>query len=658
MQIVRTENYRDTLRPQPWHQKLEETKALFESRYHQDITSKEGFDAVMAVEGWRDQYNDSVASLVTGDNGMSELVKKIGRHSMEDVRNPFVISSEATDSLANNANYSALAKLNSWIIVGYTARSKCLELYRTVSTDDPTLSFKYNISYIKKGTDPEEYIRPNADRDGDLGPLYDLPVIAPAITQVGEDGFDHLEVKSGINYNGKNDVWIKIVPGIMGNLFKDNAGEFDPTKYTLEKNPTIVGVFYHIEGADEEDGHIKTYSERKENTGEQQKKNFYAPISIPYTIDEGAVQKSVDAVILGVIDLDNGDYQFSAIGPITHIQLDVRVTNVGNELGTIRAGNRQVIESFSVDNHPYGTVPVVPEMSDDFNAGGSGVSATAFFVDQVTSGLASMRDMVMERDLDISYEKGPKNHNLYPKLGGFRGNISFPLAARLPGGSDPFSWMTIGLKNTIIQHFSLADMLCYFEETIDRQWYILGSEYDINRVPNFTYSDWDGKEAGGQAEKYGFNLDTGASFMDSKQRTVRIIGSSYKRHYQDKQGRRLPMRAVLKSTSLEQPTTVYVPYSFRVYAGIMTETSKRTGLIIAARDCIRSLSCVQSRITLVNNDDNLYSAICSWDSGNNQGTTGPGSSMDNPIFTKAVAGGAKQDVNIASVDAGVKFPNV
>jgi hypothetical protein len=90
----------------------------------------------------------------------------------------------------------------------------------------------------------------------------------------------------------------------------------------------------------------------------------------------------------------------------------------------------------------------------------------------------------------------------------------------------------------------------------------------------------------------------------------------------------------------------------------MTETSKRTGLIIAARDCIKTLSCVQSRISLVGNTDDLYSAICSWDSGNTQGSSaGPGSSEGNPMFTKAVTGGAKQDVNIASVDPAARFPN-
>jgi hypothetical protein len=625
MEIVRTENYKTNYKPQPWHEKLEEVKTLFENRYHQDITTESGFNAVMATEGWRDIYNSQVASLANGDDYVSGLIKNISSHTMNDVRNPLAVSSEATDSLANNANYSALAKLNSWIIVGYTARSKCLELYHPFNSDQPTISFRYNISFLKNGNDPEEYIRPNADRDGDLGPLYDLPIIAPDAAQIGEAGFGHLQKKPGISYNGVNDVWIKVAGGVKGNIFADNAGKFDPTKYTLEKNPVIVGVFYDLGGVDSdidvETGAIRTYAERGENDGEQQKKHFYSNITIPYTTDSESVSKSVEATIMGVIDLDNGDYQFSTIGPITHIQLDVRATNVGNELGTVRAGNRTVVETFSVDNHPYGTIPIVAEVSDDFNAAGAGVSATAYFTDQVTSGMANMRDMHMERDIDTAYEKGPKNHKLYAKLGGFKGNISFPLHARLAGGDDPYSWMTAGIKNTIIQHLTMADMLCYFEDNIERQWYILGSEYDINRFPNFVYRDnWDGKE-GAQGTKYGFNLNDAGGFIDNYNRGIRIIASNYARHFQNKKtGERVPMRLVLKSMDLNQPTSVYLPYSFRVYSGIMPETPKRTGLIVAARDCIRTLACVQSRLTLVGNNDNLYSAICSWNNGSGSGT--------------------------------------
>jgi hypothetical protein len=82
-----------------------------------------------------------------------------------------------------------------------------------------------------------------------------------------------------------------------------------------------------------------------------------------------------------------------------------------------------------------------------------------------------------------------------------------------------------------------------------------------------------------------------------------------------------------------------------VYAGIMTEYSKRTGLIIAARDCIRTLSCVQSRLTLIGNTDDLYGAICKYDDGSNSVvpvSPSPGSSAENPLYTSDVTPPAQE----------------
>ena len=614
MKIVKEESYKRELTPQPWHAKLEEASAFFANRNHMDITSEEGFKSVMATDNCRKAYTDYVASLVTDDAEQRDMISRLSLHSMEDARNPLAASREATDSLANNANYSSLAKLNSWVIVGYTARSKCLELFHTFSSDDPTVSFKYNVSYLMQGNGTKKYIRPNADRDGELATLYDLPVILPDAGQIGK--IDHLDNITGQNTNG-SEIWLSLTGGLRGNVFDDNGGKYDRTKFTLEKNPRITGIRYDLTKAGIADaatpvGTLSVYADRKTSTGEQQKKTFYNPIEIPYTTTGGA-NASCQVTILGAFDLDSGDYDFNATGgAITHIQLEAKLTNVANELGSVRSGNYQIVEDFSVDNHPYGTVPVVPEMSDDFNAGGQGVSAVAFFTDQVVSGLANARDQVMERELDNSYARDVKNHPLYAKVGGFKGSISFPLAARLPGGSDPMSWMAAGLKNTIIHHFSSAEMNTYFEDNTVRQWYILGSELDVDRIPDISYSSWDGSTGvGGGAEKYGFQLDGRAGFMDSMNRKVRVIGSHYKRHYQDLKGNRIPMRAVCKSLSLEQPTNLYLPYSFRVYSGISPEYSKRTGLIISARDCIKSMALVQSRITLVGNSDNLYGAICS-----------------------------------------------
>lgn len=612
MKIVHEENYAKTLSSASWHDKLQEASVTFNNLAHADITSQEGFSAVMSSEAMRDNYIDMVTSLVSNDETTRNNLKSVARHTMDDVRSGYR-SNEAADAMANNANYNALAKLNSWVIVGYTARSKALEMFHTFSSDDPTISFKYTLDYLVNGSDTTQYYRPQAERDGDLAFMYDLPQLLPSDNDTFLTDNTHLEKDdTADSTNGGSKVWIKVAGGVSGNLFADANNAYDRTKFTLEKNPMISGIKYSIaNSADEANpftGSMAVYFDRHDATGEQQIKHFFDHIDIPY--DDGS--KTASGEIYGQIDLDSGDYSFSSVGAITAIQLDVRLTNVANELGTIRAGSKQIVESFSVDNHPYATVPVCPEVSDDFNIAGEGVSAVAYWTDKVSSGLANMRDVVFERTLDNAYNKPINQFKLFPKLGGWKGSFDFPVTARLPGGGDPLSWLKTGVKFSIVNHLLNAERTTYFEDDTPRQWYILGHETDTNLIPDVTYNNWDGSEGGvgGSTEKYGFGINGRAGFVDSEGRRIRVIGSNYNRHYINKKtGKRVPMRAVLKSLSLEQPTTVYCAYSYRVYSGISPEYGNRTGLIVSARDCIRVLSGVQSRITFSDNSDNLYSDI-------------------------------------------------
>ena len=180
MKVIHAQKYEKTLAAAGWHDKLEETMVLFNNRNHADITSEEGIKAIMASEANREQYNDMVASLVTNDEQTRDLVKDVARHTMNDLRNHVPVrSGEAADALANNANYNSLAKLNSWVIVGYTARSKAMEMFHTFTSDDPTVEFEYTLNYTVKGNDTKQYYRPMADRDGDLAFMYDLPQLLP-----------------------------------------------------------------------------------------------------------------------------------------------------------------------------------------------------------------------------------------------------------------------------------------------------------------------------------------------------------------------------------------------------------------------------------------------------------------------------------------------
>lgn len=609
MKIIHSKQYEKTLTPAGWHDKLDEAMVTFNSRNHADITSEDGFKAIMSNESSREQYNDLVSSLVENDEQTRQLVKDVARHTMKDVRDNFR-SHEAADALANNANYNSLAKLNSWVIVGYTARSKAMEMFHTFTSDDPTVEFEYTLNYTVKGNDTKQYYRPMADRDGDLAFMYDLPQLLPLDNDTflnkmpNLEKFDELE-----STNGGSKVWIKVTGGVTGNLFTDANNGYDRTKFTLEKNPMISGIIYSIPNPEDEDapftGMVPVYFDRYDGFGEQQIKHFHNAVDIPY--NNGAA--SAHAEIYGQIDLDSGDYSFSPVGAITHIQLDTRLTNVANELGSIRSGSKKIVESFAVDNHPYATVPVAPEVSDDFNIAGEGVSAVAYWTDKSTSALANMRDCVFEEKLDKAYNKPIEQFKLYPMLGGWKNAFDFPVTARLAGGNDPLSWMKTGVKFSIINHLLGSERTTYFEDDTQRQWYLLGYEQDTNLIPDVTYTNWDGSEGGvgGKSEKYGFGINGRAGFVDSEDRHVRVIGSTYNRHYINKKtGKRVPMRGVLKSLSLEQPTTVYLPYSFRVYSGISPEYGNRTGIIISCRDSINILSGVQTRITFSDNDDNWY----------------------------------------------------
>lgn len=603
-----------SLTPQPFHDKLNSIKTVMQQRYHFNPMQEAGFNAVMSSESMVEQVGQSIAELIPDELGR-ETYLSIYENTMREITNPFAAySSEGADAMAPNSNYNQFARLNPWTILGYIARSKALEMFHTINHDQPTITYEYNISYVVKGTDQTRYVIPNAARDGTLQDLFTLPKLTVDLDLVGESGFEHL-ASLPTGESGAAEGWIS-VPS-KGNILTDAGGMYDPAKYAIERNVSISKVYWKVRNtANTGDitGVVDVYADRYLMTGEVSNRMFHYPITVTY--DDAGVAKQFSATIMGVLNLDTGEYELGATSTaITHIQFDAKVTNLANELGTVRAGNTKIVETFDVNNRVYGTVPISPEMSDDFNAGGEGVSFVAFMVDKVTEAFANVRDLDMESSLDNSFTRGPENHKLYPKLGGSKQSISFPLAARGAGGGDPFSWQTIGLKNTINHVLTAAETDTYFEDNIPRQWYILGHEIDTQRIPDVQYTNYAGDteagEAGspGGAFKYGFALDSSTGYVDNFGRRVKVIGSKYRRHYQK------PMRAVLKSATIEQPTTIYFPYSFRVFSGISPEYRNRPALSVSARDYIGSLTCVQARITLTGNTAELYKNMSDYSTG-------------------------------------------
>ena len=597
------------LSPQPFHNSLESIQTLFKGKRIGDPLSGPGFDAVLSSEAYQDLYVKEVGKNVS-EEGMKSVYESLVNNTLRDVKNPFAPGSvdmgrEGMDAMAPSSNYNQFARLNPFTILGYLARSKVIDLYNTIHHDQPTITYEYNLEYVVRGDDPTKLPLPFAIRDGSLTGLLDLP---KAIPQVSVDAPWVEALPTGPAAANEN--WIKI--GSSGNLLTESG--FPVMKHSIERNVAISKIYYSIPtiaAGGPKTGVLEVYLDRGFMEGDIAKRVFNETFQIPYV--DGTTNKVANATLIGVIHLDSGEYSIGQAGNfITHFMFAASVTNLANEMGTVRAGNHKIVETFDVNNRVTGTVPITPAMADDFNAAGEGVTWTAYMIDKLTEVYAGLRDLDLERELDRSFAKPKEKFRLYPKLGGYTADAPFILTARGSGGGDPFSWQRDGLRDMIRHILTKADVSTNFDAGTPRSWVLYGAEADIQRIPEITYTNYGGEVDDGAAPgnyRYGFSVDTAAGFADNFGRRVKVIGSRDSRRY----GK--PIVGVLKSMSMEQPTTVYFPYSFRVFSGISPEYRNVPALCIFQRDFIGTLTQSQIRITLQGNDVDLYQKAAAFSAG-------------------------------------------
>ena len=587
-----------SLAPQPYHKTLESIQTLFKSKRIGDPLTGNGWDIVVSNESYLGTYKKEIAKLAKDDEALLQTFESMFDNTLQDVANPFSpgnFSAEGMDAMAPNANYNQFARLNPFTILGYIARSKVIDMFFTVNSDRPTMTYEYNVEYIVKGTDPTKYNLPHAIRDGSLTGLLDLPLAIPEVSP------DHPWIESlPTGPLAKPETWIKI--GSSGNLLIE-SGIASPMKYSIERNVSIARIRYSIPTSGPAVvGILNAYLERGFMEGDVAKRMFNDTFQVKYT--DGATEKVANLTIIGVMNLDTSEYSVGQAGTfITHFQFDAKITNLANEQDTVRGGSRKIIQTFDVNNKVTGTVPISQVMADDFNTAGEGITWTAYMIDKMTEAYAGLRDLELERELDVAAAKPVDKFPLFPKLGGFYKDAPFVLTARGAGGGDPFSWVRDGLKDMIRHVLTKADVETNFESSTPRHWILYGSESDIQRLPEISYTNYAGEGDDGAAPgnyRFGFSVDTAAGFSDNFGRRVKVIGS------RDKRRANKPIVAQLKSMSMEQPTTVYFPYSFRVFSGISPEYRNLPALCIFQRDFIGTLSLAQARIELSGNDTDLY----------------------------------------------------
>lgn len=591
------------LAPQPYHRTLESIQTLFKSKRIGDPLSGSGWDAIISEESYYEMFKDEVShSLFGNDERMKTAYESVLDNTTRDTLNPFApgtFAAEGSDALAVNANYNQFSRLNPYTIAGYVARSKVMDLFNIITHDRQTLTYEYNLDYIVKGSDPTKYTLPAAIRDGSMNGLLDLPKATPQLSP------DHPHIEALPTGPGAtNENWIKI--GSSGNLLVE-SGITNPHKYAIERNVSISKIYYKIPltAGGFATGVIDAYTNRGFMEGDIANRMFNDTYNVTY--DDGGTQKTVALRVIGVINLDTSEYSIAQAGAgyITHFQFDAKITNLANEMDTIRGGVYKFVQTFDVNNKVTGTIPISQLMTDDFNAAGEGVTWTAYMVDRITEAYSGLRDLQLEEELDKAFVKPIDRYPLYMKLGGFKSDAPFVLTYRGAGGGDPFSWIRDGLRDMIRHVLTQADVDLHLESSTPRQWVMYGAERDIQRLPDISYTNYDGEtgDDAGANYRYGFAVDTSAGFITNLGQRLKVIGSKDKRRLNK------PMVAQLKTMTLDQPTTIYFPYSFRVFSGLSPEYRMIPAICIYQRDYIGTMTLAQARITLEGNSPDLYQKI-------------------------------------------------
>lgn len=626
------------LQYQPFHDVLRNFETLAHSKNIQRPFSERGFEDVLAYDNLRDTLVNGFSSMFKGSESLMQTYKSCVKHTFEEHANPFsqyfdahgnevAYGTEGYGAAAITGNYNTWTRLSPVLTAGYLARSRALEFFQVINDDKPTFWREYTVTYVQKGLGGTRLTFPKAIRSGKVAGMLDLPLCDPVPSDVNTDNKNVVKKNSE---GGKELHMIKA--GSTGNLmdqsqFPDGT-PVDKTKHALERQCSIDYVAIKVNGTEKV---VHTRIERDIKTGKTSERIFDRVIKVPYTVDEGeepsktTVTKYATVRVHAIIDLDTGNYQVMTDGTDTlvAIHFNVRVTNVANEMETYMNGQDHYILSFDVENKIYGSIPIIPEMQADYNAGGENVSWVANMSDQMTETYAGIRDNDLENFLDDEYDYRADDFELAFKLGGYKYNGAYSVIPRHPGGSDDILGpQRMAMKQYLTRIFMRAEKYTNFDRGIERQWIIMGNDNDVEILPDISWQSTPATFTGGEGAenfRYGFSLDDAYGYCDSFGRKTRVIGSKDERW----EGR--PLWAVQKSLTLAAPTTIYFPYMFRVFSGIGPEFRNRPAMLFASRDAKRISTMVQARINIEGNDLNLWPNAAAFAAGQ--------SAKFNPLYT-------------------------
>lgn len=609
-----------SLKPQPFHDTIRKFDTLCRSKGIQQPYTQQGFESVLQINTLRDELVKGFSAGFRGEESYQKAYESCVNHTFAEHSNPFTnyfdvngnaMGLEGYGPTAITGQYQVWTRMAPMLTAGYFARARSLEFYQIYHDDKPTFFRTYSVMYVQKGLSGKRMNLPKAIRSGAISGMFDLPEIvmnkddeAGNIEECGAAG-------SKINM-------IKV--GTTGNLFEqgtiNDGTPVDKFKHALERTAMIDYIHVKFkkggegtDNAEEIDQNVRVRIERGYKEGKTSEVFFNRIVSIPYTrkTSGDASTEEVTKVtrVMAILDLDTGNYQImsDSEGVVTHVHFKVRVTNVANEMETVMNGKDTYTMSFDVENKIYGSIPVIPEMTQDFNTAGEGISYISHMTDIFTDTYAGIRDNDLEKHIDDSYDYGVSEFELFNKLGGYKYSATYPIIPRHPGGSDDIlAPQRIAIKHYMTRIFTRAEKFMNFDREIERQWIVMANDESLDILPDVVWTTnsatLDGNS--GQNIRFDFSVDDAYGWCDSFGRRVRVIGS------RDERWLSRPIWMVLKSLNMAAPTTIYFPYMFRAFSSISADLRNRPAIMFASRDAKRVSTMVQARISLEGNDLSLY----------------------------------------------------
>lgn len=643
----------DSLMYQPVHDAINRIDKVAKSKNYSNMFSAEGFSMAMQNHDLLNTYRDTIGDLFKGSEDLHTAYTNAVNRAYREHNNPYSkfwdadgnevsFGSEGWAGTAVNGNYNAWTRLAPVFTAGYLARCRALEAYLVVNEDKPTFFREYDVLYVQKGLNGERFILPQAIRAGKLQGMLDLPLCEP-LDKTKAPANTNVEEKTIADEGNRKIPMIKT--GSSGNLMSQSVlpgtkTPIDKTKHALERQCSIdyIAVKFKAKKTDgteekEIEKVIHTRIERKLIEGKTSEREFNEVVPIEYIHpDEPGVVRTRYVRVVATLDLDTANYHILSDGlnEVTHIHFDTHVTNTANDMETYMTGQDKFNYSFDVENKIYGSIPIIPEMTADYNAGGEGVSWVAYMSDLMTESYSGMRDIDLENNIEENYQYKVTDggFKLNKKLGGFKFNGTYPLIPRQPGGSDDIlAPQRMAFKHYLTRIFTRSEKYTNFDRNIERQWVLFANDEDVDILPDVQWTSSSAEtnpngEGGTSNFRYGWSLDDAYGWMDNFGRKARVIGSKDPRWL----GR--PIWAVLKSLTIAAPTTIYMPFSFRVFNSNTQEFLTRPSLLFASRDAKRVATLVQARITLEGNDLNLYANSAAFAAG----FKGTGSGVYNPLW--------------------------